>query len=81
MIGRLRRIGPILGALRDPCRCQLLRVAAALDEILLQGDDLLVQQIVRLVDQAQQGVGADGGVFMLQPGGVEISAGVVAGGG
>jgi len=51
---------------------ELLRKAAAFDEGLLQADELLVEQVVGLMDEANQGVGHDGGVFVLDVGCVEF---------
>ncbi len=69
MIGRIRRnAGGLFAptAFRQPCSGELFAVAAALDKVLFQGGNLLIEQVVGLVDQANQGVGPDGGVFVLQ---------------
>jgi hypothetical protein len=55
----------------EPCGGELLGVAARLHEGAFQGGDLLVEQIIGLVDQANDGVGADGRLGVLQPRGVE----------
>src|ERR1035437_5469001 len=78
LIGPISRISPIsFSSLRDPCGGELLGVAAALDEIPLQGDELLVQQVVRLVDQAKQSVRHHCGVLVLQPSGIMRPAGKI----
>ena len=82
LAGRICRIGPIIFlalALGDAGGGELFGKAATLDEILLQTDELLVEQVVRLVDEAQQGVGPDRGFFMFQPPGVKRPPGIVAG--
>ena len=68
------RIGPIrlilLPPFLDPCRRQSLAVAAIPDELPLQTGDLPVQQVVGLVDQADEGVGDYSRVGVVDPGGV-----------
>jgi len=81
-----RACGEILGggigiALGDASRGELFGVAAAGDEFLLKANDLLVEQEVCLVDQAKQGIGPHGRVFVVEPWAVEVAAGVVSGGG
>ena len=72
-IGRIGLIRPILTpALLDSGGGELLGEAAVFDEALLHADELLVEQVVGLVDQADHGVGDDGGVFVLEAGGVEF---------
>lgn len=56
--------------MRQPCGGELLAVAAALDKTALQGAYLLVQQVVCLVNQADQRIGDDGRIRMGKPGGV-----------
>ena len=48
---------------------ELLAVAAALDELLFQGGDLAVEEVVGLVDEADEGVSPDGGIRVVEPGG------------
>ena len=72
-------IGPISGLLplAQAFGGELLGVAAVLDEGLLQGGDLPVEQVVRLVDEADKGVGSHRGVGVIEPAGVERVALVV----
>lgn len=46
----------------DPRRSQAFGVPALLDEVPLQCDDLAVEQVVGLVDEADHGIGDDRGV-------------------
>ena len=62
LIGRIGRIAAALPLLK-PCRGQLFGVAALLDEGLLEGGELLVEEVVGLVDEADDGVGAHGAGF------------------
>ena len=66
-ISRTRRISLPPIPLSQARGSKLLAVAAALDELRLSRRDLPVKQEIRLVDQADQRVGAYGGVGMLQP--------------
>jgi len=72
LIGRIFSVSETLGG-------ELFAVAAFFDEGLLHGDELLIEEKVCLVDQADEGVGAGGGVFVLQPGFVFFVAGAVSG--
>ena len=63
IIGRIGRIFSSPGG--DSGGGELLGVAAAFDEVALEGDELLVEQVVGLVDQAEECVGNDGRVLML----------------
>jgi hypothetical protein len=76
-IGRIGRI-----AAAAPLQAgggELLGVAALLDEGLLEGGELLVEQVVGLVNEADDGVGAHGGVGVLEPAGVEGVQGAALG--
>lgn len=48
---------------------RLFTIAPALDELLLQRTDLLVQQVIRLMDQADESVNHDLRIAVLQPSG------------
>jgi len=50
---------------------ELFAVAAALNELFFQGFQLTVKEIIGLVDEADQGIGDDGGVGGFEPPGVE----------
>ena len=50
---------------------ELFGVAAVFDEGGFEGGDLAVEEVVCLVDQADGGVGADRGVGVVEPAGVE----------
>ncbi len=50
---------------------ELFAVAAVLDNGALQGHDLLIQQVIGLVDQADERVGYDPGVLVFQPGSIQ----------
>jgi hypothetical protein len=79
-VGRIGRIGRItVRAPGESCGGQLFGVAALLDERLLERADLLVEQVVGLVNQADDGVGADAGLGLVEPGGVEGMKGAAAG--
>ena len=84
-IGRIRPIGLIfLGAVVEAGGGEGFGVAAALDEGLFQGGDLLVEEVVGLVDQADEGVGGEHGIGLVEPWTVDLptraGAGVAAGG-
>lgn len=49
---------------------ELFPVTTILDDVLLQARHQAVQQVVGLVDQADQAVGAFSGIFMVQPTGI-----------
>ena len=69
-IGPIRRIRPIfllLTPLLQPRRSQLLSVTTAGHKATLKCRDLLVEQVVRLVDQTQHCVRNDGGVTSVEP--------------
>ncbi len=51
----------------QPSGCKLLAVAAALDKRYLQGGNLPVEQVIGLVDQADQRIGSQGGVVVFEP--------------
>lgn len=72
-IGRIRLIRriPAHPPLVEPGGGQLLRVSALLNEGLLQRGDLLIQQVVRLMDQADDGIRPHGGILMIQPGSIK----------
>lgn len=53
---------------------QLLGVAAVFDEGALESADLLVEEVVGLVNEAEGGIGPDRRVFVVQPAGVERAA-------
>lgn len=53
---------------------QLLAVATALDELLLQGGNLAVEEVIGLVDEADEGVSPDGWVGVVEPPGVKSRA-------
>lgn len=77
--GRLRRTGRIsLGAAAfafgEAGGGQLLGVAAVFDEGALESADLLVEEVVGLVNEAEGGIGPDRRVFVVQPAGVERAA-------
>ena len=57
---------------RDARCCQLLGVATALDEPPLKSGDLLVEQVVCLVNQANQGIGHHAGIGVTQPRGTGL---------
>jgi spore coat polysaccharide biosynthesis predicted glycosyltransferase SpsG len=67
----------LLGAVLESRSGELFAIATVFDEILFQASDLLVQQIIRLVDQADDGIGADFGVIVFEPSGIEIPALVI----
>jgi hypothetical protein len=69
LIHPTRSIRPIAlpRSLRNPRRRQLLTIAAVLHEIAFQPGDLTVEQIVRLVDQADKCIGDHRGVGVLEP--------------
>ena len=66
------------GAVSEAGGGELLAVAAAFDEGGFQRGDLLVEEVVGLVNEADEGVGADGRGGVLQPGGVELLALVIS---
>jgi hypothetical protein len=65
----IRQIGPIrpmkATTLLHPCRCQLFAVAAFVDKRTLQPGNLLIQQIIGLVDQADERIGDHCGVLVV----------------
>ncbi len=80
LIGRIGPIGPILfTTMGDSGGGELFGDAAAFDEVALQADELLVEQVVGLVDQADQRVGDDRRFFMGEVGLVERPTGAVSG--
>ena len=50
---------------------EYLTVASALNELLLKRGYLAIQQKIRLVDKADEGIGPDGGVRVVQSAGIE----------
>ena len=81
----IRRIGLVdLGAVAEAGGGEGFGVAAALDEGLLHGGDLLVEEVVGLVDQADEGVGGADGVGLIEPRSVDLptcpGSGVAGGG-
>ncbi len=87
-IGRIGRISPIglifLGAVAEAGGSEGFGVAAALDEGLFHGGDLLVEEVVGLVDQTDEGVGGEHGVGLVEPRSVDLptrpGSGVAGGG-
>ena len=75
-IGRIRPIHPL--SMRQPRGRKLFGVASALDELPLQPHELLVEQVVRLVDQAQERIRHHRRVVVLQLRRVEGTAGASA---
>ena len=76
-IGLICRIGPNLFLFRSfghASTGQLFAVATLLDELSFQGFDLAVQQVVCLMDQADDGVRADFRAFVVQPSGDPTNA-------
>ena len=65
---------PLARAVAQALGGELLGVAAAFDEGLLEGVDLLVEQVVGLVDQADHGIRPHSGFSVFQPRGVERPA-------
>ena len=67
-------ISPIIpmktSTLFNPRCCQLLAVAAFVDKTAFKTGYLLIQQVVCLVDQADEGVGGYSRIRVFQPGGV-----------
>jgi len=63
-------------AVFDAGRCECLCVTSPFDELALKPGYLPVKEVVRLVDQANNGIGHDGRVFVNKPlsigGGVEL---------
>jgi len=57
-------------SLRDARHGQALAVAAPMDKTPFQSADLLVEQVIRLVNQANKGVGDNRRVGVAQPIGV-----------
>jgi hypothetical protein len=49
----------------------LLAVAAISDKGFFKGGDLLIEEVIGLVDEAKNGVGADCGVSVVESVGVE----------
>lgn len=71
-IRRIRRIWSVMGfAVGEAGGRELFAVATAFDEGFFECGDLPVEEEVGLVDEADEGVGADGGVGVIQPVGVE----------
>lgn len=58
----------------NACGGELFGIAAVLDESAFEGRDLLVEQVVGLVDQADDGIGTDDGVIVFEPWGVKVPA-------
>ncbi len=69
LIRRTRLAGPISGqaTLAQALGGKLLGVAALRNESGLERSNLAVEQIVGLVDEANEGVGADRRVGMVEP--------------
>jgi hypothetical protein len=57
----------MLSPMLESGRIELLAIPATLDEILLEPTKLLIEQEVRLMDQADNGVGANFRVRVLKP--------------
>jgi hypothetical protein len=57
--------------LQSLCR-ELLAIATPFHKLILQCDDLLIEQIVRLVDDADHRIGTNEGIFMIEPVAVEL---------
>ena len=68
------RILSILRALAKPLGGELFTVAAVLDKCLFQRSNLTVQQVVRLVDQADCRIGADHGIRVIEPSAIKLPA-------
>src|SRR5215210_7381120 len=80
MIGLIRPIGPMLLTtltlpFRKACRREVFAVPTLVDKVSLQRGDLLVEQVIGLVDQADHRVGDYGRVRVAQPGLVPGSLG------
>src|SRR5579884_4070247 len=75
-ISRSGRMELLLFALtlRQARGSKLLAVAATANKLLFQRGNLLVEQVVGLVNQANQGIGAHRGIGMLEPRSVERPA-------
>jgi hypothetical protein len=62
----IRRLNPLLlPAFCIPCRSKSLAIPAGSDELPFERRDLLIQQVVRLVDQTDERIGNDRGVLVL----------------
>jgi len=65
----------LLFTLRHSCRCELLAITTRLHKIPLQRADLLVQQIVYLVNQADERIGHHPWISVFEPGRVGFAMG------
>jgi len=66
---------PLPGPLREPRRREMFAVTTLVDEVALQRGDLLIEQVVGLVDQADHRVGDHRRVDMAQPCGISRGIG------
>lgn len=66
-IGPIRPIFPTPFAFGEPRGSQLFAVAAFLNELLFDRLELLVEQIIGLMDQTNEGVRTDRGILMIEP--------------
>ena len=86
-IGLIRPIGRIAAQLRrgralgEAGGGELFAVTAAFDKALFEGGNLVIEEEVSLVDQADERVGANGGIGVVEPLGVEGVALLIGEGG
>ncbi len=74
LMGQISPIRLILFPFLQSGGGELLAVSALINKGRFQTGDLAVEEEVRLVDDADQRIGANGGVFVVKPGGIECPA-------